>query len=49
MRNWLLTATDCSCSTLDVCALFEPDGASALATEPEPLRITHVGGALQHA
>jgi MerR family redox-sensitive transcriptional activator SoxR len=22
MRDWLLTATDCSCTSLDVCALF---------------------------
>jgi MerR family transcriptional regulator, redox-sensitive transcriptional activator SoxR len=22
MRAWLLTATDCSCTSLDVCALF---------------------------
>jgi MerR family redox-sensitive transcriptional activator SoxR len=27
MRNWLLTATDCSCTSLDVCGLF--DGRSA--------------------
>ncbi len=25
MRSWLLTATDCSCQTLDVCGLFAPD------------------------
>ncbi|MEA2281185.1 MAG: hypothetical protein QOK21_1792 [Solirubrobacteraceae bacterium] len=24
MRTWLLTATDCSCTTLDACALFDP-------------------------
>jgi MerR family transcriptional regulator, redox-sensitive transcriptional activator SoxR len=24
MRSWLLTATDCSCTSLDVCALFDP-------------------------
>jgi MerR family redox-sensitive transcriptional activator SoxR len=24
MRTWLLTATDCSCTTLDVCGLFAP-------------------------
>lgn len=24
MRSWMLTATDCSCTTLDVCALFDP-------------------------
>ena len=30
MRSWLLTATDCSCATLEVCALFDA----------EPLRAT---------
>jgi len=43
MRAWLLTATDCSCTTLDVCALFEP-GRVASAEEAAPLRLTHVGG-----
>jgi MerR family transcriptional regulator, redox-sensitive transcriptional activator SoxR len=33
MRSWLLTATDCSCTSLDVCALFEP------GQDAEPLRI----------
>jgi len=42
MRNWLLTATDCSCVSLDACALFKPD-ATDMGT-PEPLRITQVGG-----
>ena len=41
MRAWLLTATDCSCRDLDVCALFDrsatvEDGAA------DPLRITLV-------
>ncbi len=27
MRDWLLIANDCSCTTLDVCALFEPGAA----------------------
>lgn len=50
MRQWLLTATDCSCTTLDVCALFAVHGDAARhAEEREPLRITHVGGALQQA
>jgi MerR family redox-sensitive transcriptional activator SoxR len=30
MRAWLLIATDCSCTTLDMCALFEPGRASAV-------------------
>ena len=31
MRSWLLLATDCSCTSLDVCALFStaPDRACA--------------------
>jgi MerR family redox-sensitive transcriptional activator SoxR len=49
MRRWLLTATDCSCTTLDVCALFAVDGDTVRhAGESEPLRITRVG-ALQRA
>jgi MerR family redox-sensitive transcriptional activator SoxR len=44
MRAWLLTATDCSCTTLDVCALFAPDATAPVGQgDPEPLRITHVG------
>ena len=31
MRSWLLVATDCSCATLDVCALFAPDADQAAA------------------
>lgn len=31
MRSWLLTATDCSCTSLDVCALFETAGDAAPA------------------
>lgn len=46
MRDWLLTATACSCTSLDVCALFEPGAEHApQATDPAPLRVTHVGGA----
>ena len=38
-----LTATGCSCNTLDVCALFnEPDAAASSSAAPQPLRITHV-------
>jgi len=33
MRAWLLSANDCSCTSLDVCALFDP----------EPLRATRAG------
>jgi MerR family redox-sensitive transcriptional activator SoxR len=25
MRRWMLTATDCTCTSLDVCALFDAD------------------------
>jgi MerR family redox-sensitive transcriptional activator SoxR len=45
MRTWLLTATDCRCATLDVCALFEPDGEKPPpAGGAAPLHITHVRG-----
>jgi MerR family transcriptional regulator, redox-sensitive transcriptional activator SoxR len=50
MRTWLLTATDCSCTSLDVCALFALDSsvtAAAASDEAEPLRTKHVGGTLQ--
>jgi MerR family redox-sensitive transcriptional activator SoxR len=42
MRSWLLTATDCSCTTLDVCALFSTDSPPSDNGQAEPLRITHV-------
>jgi len=43
MRNWLQIATDCSCTSLDACALFDADrDQAAPARVPEPLRITHV-------
>jgi MerR family transcriptional regulator, redox-sensitive transcriptional activator SoxR len=29
MRSWLATATDCSCTTLDACALSPPRACSA--------------------
>jgi len=46
MREWLFTATDCSCRSLDVCALFEPGGDLAhQVRDSEPLRIAHVGHA----
>jgi MerR family redox-sensitive transcriptional activator SoxR len=47
MRIWLLTATDCSCTTLDVCALFDRDVLSP-QTALAPLSITQVGRA-KHA
>jgi len=34
MRDWLLTATDCSCTTLDACALFAPKGGHAAQSGP---------------
>ena len=42
MRSWLLTATDCSCSSLDVCALFDARTATG-EDDVEPLSITRVG------
>jgi MerR family transcriptional regulator, redox-sensitive transcriptional activator SoxR len=50
MRSWLLMATDCSCASLDVCALFALDSSVSAAgpsDQAEPPRITHVGGTLQ--
>jgi MerR family redox-sensitive transcriptional activator SoxR len=45
MRGWLLAATDCSCTSLDMCALFEPDASDAPHSgNPGALRRTHVGG-----
>jgi hypothetical protein len=38
---WLLTATDCSCTTLDACDLFAPDKQYP-PDHAEPLRITQV-------
>lgn len=43
MRTWLLTATDCSCTTLDVCALFDRDLQTPPAALTQPLAITQVG------
>jgi hypothetical protein len=37
MRGWLVTATDCSCTTLDACALFDGPAGALPA-----LRITQV-------
>lgn len=42
MRTWLLTATDCSCATLDVCGLFDRDVERPPALT-EPLAIARVG------
>jgi MerR family redox-sensitive transcriptional activator SoxR len=39
MRAWLLTASDCTCETLDVCGLFDAD-----QSPPPQLRDTRVGG-----
>jgi hypothetical protein len=48
MRSWLLAATDCSCTILDVCALFTADAEWATATDgADPLRATLVGGPRQ--
>jgi MerR family transcriptional regulator, redox-sensitive transcriptional activator SoxR len=45
MRAWLMTATGCSCATLDVCALFGPAAGFPNGMPVEPLLITHVGRA----
>jgi MerR family redox-sensitive transcriptional activator SoxR len=36
MRDWLLTASGCTCDTLDVCGLFDPGGLRAAAGEVPP-------------
>jgi MerR family redox-sensitive transcriptional activator SoxR len=43
MRAWLMTATDCSCTTLDVCGLFEAEGSHQQSVRP--LSITRVPAA----
>jgi hypothetical protein len=40
MRAWLLTATDCACTSLDACSLFKR--AAALAIDVKPLQLTLV-------
>jgi MerR family redox-sensitive transcriptional activator SoxR len=45
MRAWLLTATDCSCTSLNICALFDREHATTAGTAAAPLRITRVAGA----
>jgi MerR family transcriptional regulator, redox-sensitive transcriptional activator SoxR len=50
MRAWLLTATECSCTTLDACDLFAPDKQHpAQPDDAEPLRITQVRRTTQPA
>jgi MerR family redox-sensitive transcriptional activator SoxR len=34
MRDWMLAATACTCTTLDVCALFDPDVGGYLSRPP---------------
>jgi MerR family redox-sensitive transcriptional activator SoxR len=41
MRRWMLTATDCTCTSLDVCALFEGERRSD-AEVAASLRVVHV-------
>lgn len=48
MRAWLVTASDCSCTTFDVCALFDRDVQSPQTALAPPLSITQVGRA-KHA
>ena len=46
MRDWLLIANDCSCTSLDVCALFDGQRAHDAADRPAAaLSITRVPGA----
>jgi MerR family redox-sensitive transcriptional activator SoxR len=45
MHAWLLAATDCSCTTLDVCALFGNDAQGSQAALAEHLTMTQAGRA----
>jgi MerR family transcriptional regulator, redox-sensitive transcriptional activator SoxR len=45
MRAWLLTATDCSCTSLDVCALFDADHGDVAEQPAARLSITRVPAA----
>ena len=45
MRAWLLAATDCACTSLDICALFAREHATDAGTAHAPLRATRVVGA----
>jgi MerR family redox-sensitive transcriptional activator SoxR len=36
MRSWLLTASDCSCTSLDVCELFETGSRPAARVSTRP-------------
>jgi MerR family transcriptional regulator, redox-sensitive transcriptional activator SoxR len=50
MRAWLVTASGCTCTTLDICALFEPGGAQPAEPDAPPApQITHVDGCTQTA
>jgi MerR family redox-sensitive transcriptional activator SoxR len=40
MRSWLLAATDCSCTTLDVCGLF--DAQATWSGDSRPLHVSRV-------
>jgi MerR family redox-sensitive transcriptional activator SoxR len=42
MRSWMLTATDCSCTSLDVCGLFDAPGAGW--GDALPLQVERVAG-----
>ena len=48
MRSWMLTATDCACTSLDVCALFDApathhDGVLPLRRYARPLPQMAIG------
>jgi hypothetical protein len=42
MRAWMLSATDCSCETLDACALFDATSLPSADDTAEVLHIRHV-------
>jgi MerR family redox-sensitive transcriptional activator SoxR len=43
MRSWMLTATDCSCTSLDVCGLF--DVTTRQRDDSPVLRVEHISAA----
>ena len=43
MRSWLLAATDCSCTTLDVCGLF--DAQATRSGNSRPLHVSRAEAA----
>lgn len=43
LRDWLLAAADCTCETLDACALFTTGTPERHSTGPDPATVTACG------